>query len=81
MAVASATRFSMADKEDQGRALMKKADEKLKGWSLFNKKQKYEDAALLYVDAANAFKMAKKSKFFILDLYVPFLYVLIIQFK
>jgi hypothetical protein len=43
---------------------MKKAEEKLKGWSLFNKKQKYEDAALLYVDAANAFKMAKKSNCF-----------------
>jgi alpha-soluble NSF attachment protein len=52
----------MADnKEEQGRHLMKKAEEKLKGWSLFNKKQKYEDAALLYVDAANAFKMAKKN--------------------
>jgi hypothetical protein len=65
MAVATVTRFKMADnKEEQGRHLMKKAEEKLKGWSLFNKKQKYEDAALLYVDAANAFKMAKKSNCF-----------------
>jgi hypothetical protein len=62
MSTAVVIRSGMADKEDQGRHYMKKAEEKLKGWSLFNKKGKYEDAALLFVDAANAFKMAKKSK-------------------
>ena len=69
MAVASVSRFGMADKEDQGRHYVKKAEDKLKSWSLVNKKGKYEEAALLYVDAANAFKMAKKSKFAFHDLY------------
>jgi len=37
-----------------------KADKKLKGFSLFNSGQKFEDAAELYTKAANQFKLAKK---------------------
>ncbi|XP_041353114.1 alpha-soluble NSF attachment protein-like [Gigantopelta aegis] len=55
----------MADQEEKGKELVAEADKKLnssKGFfgSLFGGSTKVEEAAELYVRAANAFKMAKK---------------------
>lgn len=49
----------MGDKGGKGREMLAQAEAKLKGWSFFNKSGKYEEAADLYANAANAFKMDK----------------------
>jgi len=48
--------------EEAARQWMVKAEERLKQWSLFNKKAKYEDAAEYFIKAANIYKMSKKSE-------------------
>jgi hypothetical protein len=46
-----------------GREWMKKAQDRLNSFSWFNRKGKYEDAAEMFVKAANIFKMDKKCTF------------------
>ena len=50
----------MSDPETQARDLLGKAEKKLKGLALFG--NKYEDAADLFSQAANYFKLAKACK-------------------
>lgn len=46
--------------EEKASEWLDKADKKLRSFSLFNSSAKYEDAADMYLKAANLFKLAKK---------------------
>lgn len=47
--------------EDKANEWMAQAEKKLKSFSLFNSSGKYEEAAEMFVKAANLYKLAKKS--------------------
>lgn len=53
----------MGDFEAKGDEFAKKADKKLKSFSLFGSSTKYEDGAELLDKAANQYKLGKACKF------------------
>jgi hypothetical protein len=64
----------MAERTARGEEFEKKADKKINGWGLFG--SKFEDAAELYEQSANSFKLAKSCTFGYLESIGKIIYII-----